>query len=211
MKKCVVCGRECKKLRRGMCEKHYKQFIKYGEVLDTNPRTKYDPNEIVEYEDYAEIVLYNSRCEEVARAIIDLEDVDKVKNFKWCFDAHNNSVICYKNNKNTLLHRLIMNPNEDMVVDHINHNRLDNRKSNLRICTQHQNCMNVSKRSNNTSGVVGVYWDKQNKKWTSKININKKGTFLGYFNTKEEAIQARQEAEIEYYGEYRNKDDEDVI
>lgn len=208
MKKCVVCGREYKSGRTGheMCQKHYKQFKKYGKVLDNNPRTKADPNEIVEYDDYAEIVLYNKYCEEVARALIDLEDIDIVKNYKW--KLKDNGYAC--NNSCGYLHRFIMNCQDDMVVDHINHNRLDNRKSNLRVCTYQQNSMNSGKRNDNKSGITGICWDKSRSKWKSYININSKRINIGRFNTKEEAIKARKQAELEYFGDYRNdnKDDE---
>lgn len=209
MKKCVVCGREYKgnKTGHGMCEKHYQQYRKYGKVLDTNPRTRFDPNEIVEYEDYAEIVLYNKDCEEIARGLIDLDDIDKVRNSKWYLK--NNGYII-RSRDNLHMHRLIMDCPKDMVVDHINHNRSDNRKSNLRICTHQQNNMNNSLRNDNTSGTTGVWWHKQNNKWQAEIFIKGKKICLGSFNTKEEAIEARKQAEIEYFGEYRNKE-EDVI
>lgn len=206
MKKCEVCGRECKRLKRKMCEKHYNQYRKYGEILDSSPRTKCDPNEIIEYDNYAEIILYNIRGEEVARTIIDLDDVDKIKDYKWYLKKDGYA----SNNKKILLHRLITDCPKDMVIDHINHDPLDNRKSNLRVCTQHQNLMNSSKRNDNTSGVIGVSYDKRINKWHAQIMYNKKHIHLGCFNTKEEAAEARRQAEIKYFGEYRNKD-EDVI
>lgn len=211
MKKCVVCGRECDRLKRGMCQKHYVQFRKYGKVLDNNPRTIYDPNEIIEYDDYAEIVLYNNNCKEVGRALIDLDDVDIVKQYKWRIKDNGYVLTDIKgSNKKILLHRFIMDCPKDMVVDHINHNRLDNRKENLRICTQQQNTLNRNKTSKNTSGIVGVWWYKQTNKWAAQIQVNSARIHLGYFNTKEEAADARKQAELEYFGEYRNdnKDDE---
>ena len=211
MKICKVCGREVKKYAGyEMCQKHYRQYKKYGKVLDNNSRTIYDPNEIVEYEDYAEIVLYNINCEEVARAIIDLDDIDKVKQYKWRMNDQRYVLTDIKGtSKKIRLHRLIMDCIDDMVVDHINHNPLDNRKENLRICTQQQNNKNQKKKSNNTSGVIGVCWDKSRNKWAASIMYNHKNIHLGRFNTKEEAIEARKQAEIEYYGEYRNKQDEE--
>ena len=86
-----------------------------------------------------------------------------------------------------------------MEVDHINHNKLDNRKSNLRICTHQQNCMNVS------DNVKGIHYDKSRNKWMAHI----KGKNLGRFNTKEEAIEARKQAEMDYFGEYRNKENDE--
>ena len=203
MKKCKVEGCNGVHKAKGYCAKHYAQYKRHGEVPE---RTIYDPNEIVLYDDYAEIVIYNKYCEEVARALIDLEDVDIIKEYKW--NLRNNDGYI-SNKKVGLLHRLIMNPDNDMVVDHINHNKLDNRKSNLRICTQQQNTMNTSLSKNNTSGIAGICWDKLRSKWKSYININSKRINLGYFNTKKEAIEARKQAELEYFGEYRNKEDEE--
>lgn len=201
MKKCIVCGKECDKLIKGMCNKHYYQYKQYGEVLDTNPRNKRDPNEIIEYEDHAEIVLYNKQCEEINRTLIDLEDVDIVKSYKWGIDGR--GYVRGGNSRNIQLHRLIMDCPDDMVVDHINHNQLDNRKSNLRICTKQQNNFNKGLMTNNTSGITGVYWDKSISKWRAEIRYNKIKFSLGIFNNFEDAVQARQEAEIEYFGEYR--------
>ena len=201
MKKCSVEGCNCDVHAKGYCNKHYRQYKKYGEILE---RTKYDPNEIVLYDDYAEIVLYDNNCEEVARALIDLEDINKVKDYKWCL-SHG---YVFNQKNNIRLHRLIMDCPEDMVVDHINRNRLDNRKSNLRICTIQQNSMNRDIQSNNTSGIVGVYWEKSRCKWCAQIMLNKKNIFLGYFNTKEEAIKVRKQAEIDLFGEYRNNDED---
>lgn len=208
MKTCKVEGCNGKHKAKGYCDKHYQQYKKYGYILD---RSRKDPNEIVEYDDHAEIVLYNKQHEEVGRALIDLEDIDKVKDRIWYMSNG-----YAKSNKSSLgnaikLHRLIIDCPDDKVVDHINHNGLDNRKENLRICTQHQNCMNKSKRVNNTSGITGVSWDKESNKWKSQIAINNRKINLGRYSTKEEAIRVRQEAEIEYYGEYRNKDNEDVV
>lgn len=204
MKKCSVEGCNCKHVAKGYCRKHYAQVRRYGKILE---RTIYDSNEIIEYDDHAEIVLYNKYCEEVARALVDLEDVDIVKDYKWTLDNSVGYVLTgIKGTTNKVsLHRLIMNPDDNMVVDHINHNKLDNRKSNLRICTQQQNNINTSLKKTNTSGITGVSWDKSRNKWVAHI----KGKQLGRFNTKEEAIEARKQAELEYFGEYRNKEDEE--
>ena len=203
MKTCKVEGCNNKHKAKGYCAKHYWQIREYGEILD---RTKYNSNEIVKYDEYAEIILYNKDCEEIARTMIDLDDVEKVKKYKWCL-SHGYTL---NRKNNTMLHRFLMNCPKDMVVDHINHNPLDNRKSNLRICTQQQNAMNQSINSKNTSGVTGVSYDKQKNKWQSYIGLNDKKINLGYYNTLEEAIEVRKQAEIKYFGEYRNKDNEDV-
>ena len=192
---CKVEGCEKKHYCKGYCSKHYQQFKKYGCIPERTPR---DPNEIVEYDDYAEMVLYNQRSEEVGRAIIDLECVDLVKDYKWYLDSENYVI----NSEVGKLHRFLMNAPKGMVIDHKNRNPLDNRLDNLRHCTVQQNSMNRSIQCNNTSGVTGVYWSKTYNKWIATIKINGKRKHLGYFKEKEDAIEARRQAEIVYFGEY---------
>lgn len=198
MKICSVEGCNSKVRAKGYCNKHYTQILKHGEIK----HGKFDLNEFVLYDTYAEMITYDNHGNEKVRTLIDLEDVEKVKNYKWC-ESHG-YIIC--NKLKTFLHRLIMNCPSDMVVDHINRNPLDNRKCNLRICTQQQNQTNHGVSSNNTSGTTGVYWSKAKNKWNVRIQVNYKQIHLGYFDTLEEAIEVRKKAEIEYFGEYRNID-----
>ena len=199
---CKVSGCNNKLLAKGYCSKHYQQIRLYGKILD---RSKFDPNEIIKYDDYAEIVLYDKYNKEVARALIDIDDVDKINQNKWCLTT-NGYVITTINNKVIFLHRLIMNPDNNMVVDHINHNKLDNRKTNLRVCTQQQNSMNQTIHYDNTSGTAGVSWNKLKCKWEAYITFNYNTIHLGYFTNKEDAILARKEAEIKYFGNYKSSD-----
>lgn len=83
-------------------------------------------------------------------------------------------------------------------IDHINGIRDDNRWVNLRDVTQSQNQKNSSKRSNNKSGVVGVYWNPINKNWRASINSENKSKDLGSYPNKQDAINARVVAEIEF-------------
>lgn len=137
---------------------------------------------------------YTSKGEEFW---FDLEDYDLIKNYMW--SKNDTGYIRTATNGKTLrLHRLIMNPPSDMVVDHINHIVFDNRKENLRIVTGSQSNMNQEVRSNNTSGVTGVRYSKDCKKWQASIN---KST-LGYFVNFEDAVKSRKEAEEKYFGEY---------
>ena len=94
------------------------------------------------------------------------------------------------------------------MVDHINRNPLDNRKSNLRIVNNQQNSMNKGHQKRNTSGHKGVSWDKSRNKWYAYITVNYKLINLGRFNILEDAIKARKKAEIKYFGEYRSKEDD---
>ena len=90
-----------------------------------------------------------------------------------------------------------------MELDHINHQRDDNRLENLRVVTRKQNCRNLSLPKKNTSGVVGVTFDNSLKKWKSQINIDGKNMNLGSFSTFEKAVTARKSAE-NFYGFHEN-------
>ena len=151
---CSVEGCNGKYYGKSYCEKHYTQIRKHGKILD---RTRFDANEIIIYDDYAEIVLYNCKNEEVTRALIDLDDIERVNKYKWHLD-NDGYIQTTINNKHIRLHRFLMNIWEedfswDRVINHINHNRLDNRKSNLEIVTQKEN-MNKSTRNRKVIAVI---------------------------------------------------------
>jgi len=100
----------------------------------------------------------------------------------------------------TLLHRFILGAKNGEYVDHINGNTLDNRKCNIRICTQAQNMMNTGYYKNNASGVKGVNFRKDAHKWQAYITANKKWIYLGMYDSKEDAIRARRSGEEKYHG-----------
>ena len=138
----------------------------------------------------------------------DLEDYNKIKDYCW-YERADGYISTWIKRKNVRLHILIMesNPCIGEKVDHINHNTYDNRKSNLRICTNAENNHNKGLRCDNTSGYSGVTWNKKLQKWYSKITINGKQIYLGVFTNINDAIKARQNAEIKYFKEYRYKGD----
>lgn len=143
-------------------------------------------------------VTNNTDCE----FYIDYEDYFKVCQYTWCED--NKGYIYTNINKGKIyLHRFIKNvQNAYEIVDHINHITTDNRNSNLRIVTNSQNQMNRDKTQANTSGVKGVFWHKNKHKWQANIQINNKLLYLGIFDDKNDAIQARRKAEQKYFGMY---------
>ena len=132
----------------------------------------------------------------------DKEDYDLIKDYCWHLDNRGYVLARFGENKNIRFHRLVLHVKEDEVVDHINRIKHDNRKSNLRKCTQAENTRNITIQKNNTSGITGVYFDNGYKKWASEIKVNYKKIFLGYFTTKEEAAKVRYAAELKYFGEY---------
>lgn len=138
--------------------------------------------------------------------IIDKEDFDKVKDYCWSESSNGYAQARTIEDSIILMHRLIMNPSDNELIDHENHNTLDNRKENLRICTQDKNMANQKTSKANTSGYKGVYWSKEKGKWYSKIGYKNKNIHLGYFSNIDDAIKAREEAEIKYFGKYRYKE-----
>lgn len=120
-------------------------------------------------------------------ALVDNSDFKWLSQWKWYASAKVDSHSFYvKRSDNIRMSRLLMNPPKGMLVDHINRNPLDNRKSNLRICTSSQNNMNRgSYLKNKTSKYKGIHFDEIRKgcilknKWRATIQINKKVIGLG--------------------------------
>lgn len=146
--------------------------------------------------------------------IIDLEDLEKIKHFRWVCDNYGYWSVT-KDKKKIKLHRLIMDCiEENREVDHINGNPSDNRKENLRIVSHQENTWNQKMRTNNKSGITGIWYDKREertKHWVAEIKVNGKKIALGSFSTKEEAIQAREFAENQYFGDFSRKRDSIVF
>ena len=156
-------------------------------------------NEYIIHEDYMECIIDNGDS-----FIFDKEDFDIINKYNWCIDKNKTVVsgsYCF-NGALKKIHTLITECQKPNVVDHINNNRCDNRKANLRVCTQHQNSMNCATPINNTSGYKGVSWSKRKNKWRAYIKYNYKQIYLGLYNNKTDAAKAYNEAAIKYFGEF---------
>lgn len=99
-----------------------------------------------------------------------------------------------RKNSAVLMHRLIMDPPSDLQVDHINRNKLDNRRANLRVVPQSINNHNQDLWSRNTSGVRGVVWDKSRSKWMARFTLHGKTQHLGRFDNIRDAAAAYEDA-----------------
>jgi len=203
---CSICGISNKETHfyyntlygKNLCRRHYDQIRTRGKIIK---RTNFDANEYVLYENYAEIICYNKYQLEKARIIIDLEDVDKCKKYKWCLSSGYPTAHIKINQNRLRLNRFLLNYKGKLLVDHKDTNPLNNIKTNLRVCEQKYNNINCKLGKNNTSGIIGVTWDKKRSKWTSQIAKDYKCYRLGLFENKKEAIIARLQAELKYFKE----------
>lgn len=169
-----------------LCRKHYLQMHKYGEIK----RTIYDKNEIIVHNDYVEIVLRDKKQNVVGSAEIDIEDIDKVKEFKWHMKKSKNTNYAVYNcqGHSVFMHQVILDYYGENDIDHINNNGLNNRKSNLRIISHSLNIMNQHDKSNGVKKVPSG-------RYQAHIMVNGKDIYLGTFDTFQEAKQKRTEYE----------------
>lgn len=135
------------------------------------------------------------------KVFFDLEDYNLIKNILWktdeCGYARGYDV---KTKRLVRMHKIITHTDENTIIDHINRDKLDNRKENFRYATKSENRINSKTRTNNTSGIQGVRYEEG--KWRVRISVNGKYIHIGMFNDFEEAVKARLMAEKKYYGEF---------
>lgn len=205
---CCVCGEPGKctwKDGKDYCRRHYLQIVRHGKILE---RTIYDKNEYIDNidEGYSECIMYDKNFNEAGRTIVDLDKKPILEKYKIYMRESSNkkyALICLGDGQKLLLHRFILgivdrNYSVDRCVDHINGNSLDNRASNLRICSQRENMKNIKKEKK----ICGVRWLVDNQKWAACIVNDYKTIHLGNFNTFEEAVYARLKKEKELFGEF---------
>jgi two-component SAPR family response regulator len=149
--------------------------------------------------------------------IVDDDDYERLSKWKWTASGNGYAVrgkhIGNRKYRRIYIHREILGAKHGEKVDHINGDKLDNRKENLRIATTAENSRNISVRKDNKSGYKGVFFASSRNKWHASIKVNYKSKFLGYFESKTEAAKAYNAAAIKYHGKFAklNEIDEEEI
>lgn len=192
--KCCICGEPFSTSFEGKpyCNKHYLRMYLHGDA-ELHPRKHGNPYEVI-----ADIAIFTTH--DGRKFIADAEDVEKIIRYTWCY-SKTGYLVATVHQKTTKLQRYLLDPPENMVVDHKNGHPSDNRRSNLRICTQTDNTRNAAKPKNSRCKYVGVSKTK-NGTYKARIMVNRKEIRLGTYKTEEEAFAARIAGEKKYYGEF---------
>jgi len=216
MESCIVegCGRTSEThpnrvsfdTKSGMvlCDKHKMQFKRYGRFIE---QTRFEPNKIEILDNYAKVYLNNFHGDIVDFFIIDIEDIDKIKAYKW-FKKKDGRIVSniVKENATTShirAHNLVMGYEWESLydmIDHIDRNPKNNRKSNLRVVDAQTNVINRDIQINNTSGVTGVTLSSNKSKYIAQLKFNRKMMRFGSYSEFKDAVMARAKAEAEYFG-----------
>ena len=189
---------------------HIKYNIDYYKVkkcmIDKNIPDNYTGRFTQRYENCGEYTkIYLKQKGEFVCCLIDTEDTEKCKSVGvWSLGSNGYVSNCASG---IYLHRFVMNCPDDMEVDHIYHNPLDNRKSQLRFATSSQQKMNTKKRIDNSSGQRGVYYDKSRNTWNVNINFSDM-SFRKRFKNYDDAVNMANTIYKQYFGEYQYKTQE---
>ncbi len=135
-------------------------------------------------------------------ATVDMADLPLVRGMRWSRQSrYVGRRLSSPNRVLDLMHRRIMGlaADDPREVDHINRNRFDNRRSNLRVATRAQNAQNVTKRVGTSSAYRGVSWDKRKSKWAAMITVQGRAMWLGYYRDEHEAAQVARAARAHYF------------
>lgn len=184
----------------GYCNRHYLQMRRFGKILPI-VRNRNLPQEFEFYGNDCHILLYDRKGNKITNAIVDRVDYEVVRSYKFDFPGRRYVRIPGKSKEGfTLLHQLLL---QTRWVDHADGNSLNNRRSNLRSCTNQQNQFNQKPRSNVASKYKGVTVVKNRPSpYCARIYLDGEGIHLGVFVSEKEAARAYNEAAINYFGAF---------
>lgn len=189
------CGNSCKANSRDLKSSNTKSCgCIQGETLRLNNLNEYDLSGDYGVGFYADGSTF----------MFDLEDFPLIKDYTWHRSGSGYAMTTHQT-ETIRMHRLLLglsNHTKSEEVDHKNHDRSDNRKQNLRVCTHQENMYNRVTPSNNTSGHIGVSYNRRNGKYRAYIGCYGKTISLGEYNTIQEAIESREDAEKKYFGKF---------
>lgn len=192
---CSVCGGKYASSINGIpyCNKHYLRVYVNGTPNLVGRKTT---NTFSFIEDYVEV-----RTAKGKPFLIDRCDLEKTLACSWC-RSKTGYLVATINRKVTKLHRYLLGLTDAKdTVDHIDGDPFNNRRSNLRICSTTENSKNNKLKSNNSSGYQGVR-KTPNNTFSVRIMVSRKEIHIGNFKTFEEAIAARKDAELKYFGDF---------
>lgn len=163
-------------------------------------------NKYIPCNGYSELIVSSDKLGTVVFKV-DSEDVPMLKEYHWCLSLKRDKFYLYNyrgphgSRTISILHRLVMNAPSGLVVDHVNHDTLDNRKSNLRLCTTRENLWNTPavNTKNKTSGLRNISWNKNANKWAVAVMKNRKPIHIGYFADLEDAKIAAEQARKRHF------------
>lgn len=194
---CLLCGNQYDVSAKSLKLGNSKQCLQCSRKNRKIKKRK--SNKFIQEGDFFIGILNNNN-----KFYIDLDDYEKVSKFYWR-ETENGYAYTKVNKQMFFMHRYILedelkNYNDKMDVDHINHNKLDNRKHNLRIVNRTQN--NMNRKATNPYNTNGIYFSNTFNKYVARITIYNKVIPLGCYEKLEDAIKARKEAEKIYYGDF---------
>jgi hypothetical protein len=203
---CCICNKRTKHMRvyyiegeyygKTFCNRHFSQISKLGKIFE---KTIKDKNDYEIKDDHVEIILRNQKLEEINRTEIDIDDLEKIIKYKWGLNYGGYAQTGNSKDGARMMSSIILDYNG--MIDHIDRNKLNNKRKNLRKADKSLNALNCGLRTNNISGITGVSFCSRLQKWRSKITINKKQIELGYFKDKEDAIYERLKYEKNLLGD----------
>jgi hypothetical protein len=135
-------------------------------------------------------------------ALVDNEDYEWLNQWKWHYHVYAMRNTHEHNRKKILMHREIIKAPAGMDTDHIDHDKLNNCRSNLRICTRSENQMNRKTYKDSVSGYKGVYFNRSDRVWMARIGIDHKTIYIGSFSDAKNAAMAYDKEAKILFGEF---------